>query len=72
MYEQDGTGVSRIQRVQDAAIGAIKKLRPEDTLAIIGFAHNARVLLHSTPIAEMAKIEDADLSPRSAAEGARR
>ncbi len=58
MYEQDGTGISRLQRVQDAAVAAIKKLRPEDTLAIIGFAHNARVLLPSTPVGDMAKIED--------------
>jgi Ca-activated chloride channel homolog len=58
MYEEDGTGSSRLQRVQEAAIGAIRKLQPDDTLAIIGFAHNARVLLPPTPLAEKSKIED--------------
>jgi Ca-activated chloride channel family protein len=58
MYEEDGTGVSRLQRVQDAAVSAIQKLRPQDTLAIVGFAHNALVVLPSTPIAEKQKIED--------------
>jgi Ca-activated chloride channel family protein len=58
MYEEDGTGVSRLQRVQDAAVDAVQKLRPQDTLAVIGFAHNARVLLPSTPVAEKERIED--------------
>jgi Ca-activated chloride channel family protein len=56
MYEEDGTGISRLQRVQDAAIDAIDKLKPEDTLAIVGFAHNALVLLPPTKIAEKDKI----------------
>jgi Ca-activated chloride channel homolog len=58
MYEEDGTGVSRLQRVQDAAIAAIEKLKPDDTLAIVGFAHNALVLLPSTKIADKDKIVD--------------
>jgi Ca-activated chloride channel family protein len=58
MYEEDGTGAARLKRVQDAASGAIQKLRPEDTLAIIGFAHNAQVLLPPTPVAEKDRIED--------------
>jgi Ca-activated chloride channel family protein len=58
MYDEDGTGVTRLQRVQEAAIRAIGKLRPEDTLAVVGFAHNARVLLPPTPLAEKQKIED--------------
>jgi Ca-activated chloride channel family protein len=58
MYEQDGTGISRLRRVQDAAIGALQKLRPDDTLAIIGFAHNAKVVLPPTRVAERSKIED--------------
>jgi Ca-activated chloride channel family protein len=58
MYEEDGTGISRLKRIQDAASSAIQKLRPEDTLSIIGFAHNALVLLPPTPIAEKDKIED--------------
>jgi Ca-activated chloride channel family protein len=57
MYEEDGTGVTRLQRVQDAARDAIQKLRPQDTLAIIGFAHHAKVLLPATSIAEKDKIE---------------
>jgi Ca-activated chloride channel family protein len=58
MYEEDGTGISRLKRVQDAAINAIGKLKPEDTLAIVAFAHNAAVLLPSTTIADKDKIED--------------
>jgi Ca-activated chloride channel family protein len=58
MYEEDGTGTNRLKRVQDAALAAIQKLRPADTLAIIGFAHNAQVLLPPTPVAEKDKIED--------------
>jgi len=58
MYEEDGTGISRLQRVQDAAIDAIDKLKPDDTLAVVGFAHNASVLLPSTPISDKEKIVD--------------
>jgi Ca-activated chloride channel family protein len=58
MYEEDGTGVSRLQRVQDAALAAIQKLRPDDTLAVIGFAHDARVLLPPTPLSDRGRIED--------------
>src|SRR5262245_29321228 len=45
MYEEDGTGISRLKRIQDAAVGAIGKLQPEDTLSIVAFAHTAAVLL---------------------------
>jgi Ca-activated chloride channel homolog len=58
MYEEDGTGVSRLKRIQDAAIAAIQKLKPQDSLAVIAFAHNALTLLPSTPVAEKDKIED--------------
>lgn len=58
MYEQDGTGISRLRRVQDAAIAALQKLRPDDTLAIIGFAHNAQAVLPPTRVVEKSKIED--------------
>jgi Ca-activated chloride channel family protein len=58
MYEEDGTGISRLKRVQDAALAAIGRLKPEDSLAIIGFAHNALVLLPPTPISERERIED--------------
>src|SRR6266849_6424978 len=44
MYEEDGTGISRLKRIQDAAIAAIQKLKPDDTLAVVGFARNAMVL----------------------------
>jgi len=57
MYEEDGTGVSRLKRVQDAAIAALNELKPDDTLSIVAFAHNALVLLPPTPISERAKIE---------------
>ncbi|MCS6850914.1 MAG: VWA domain-containing protein [Gemmataceae bacterium] len=58
MYEEDGTGISRLKRIQDAAISAISKLKPDDTLAIVAFAYNAQVLLPPTKIAEREKIED--------------
>ena len=58
MYEEDGTGVSRLKRIQDASLKAIGKLKPEDTLAIVAFAHNALVLLPATPLSDKAKIED--------------
>jgi Ca-activated chloride channel family protein len=58
MYEEDGTGVSRLKRVQDAASAAIQKLNPDDTLAVIAFAHNALTLLPSTKLADKDAIED--------------
>src|SRR5438876_12130434 len=58
MYEEDGTGVSRLKRVQDAAGAAIEKLKPDDTLCIVAFANNAITLLPPTRLAEKAKIED--------------
>jgi Ca-activated chloride channel homolog len=58
MYEEDGTGISRLKRVQDAAIAAIQKLNPQDNLAIIAFANNALTLLPSTKLADKDKIED--------------
>jgi Ca-activated chloride channel family protein len=58
MYEEDGTGVSRLARVQEAASTAIQKLKPDDSLAIVAFAHNALTLLPSTKISEKSKIED--------------
>jgi Ca-activated chloride channel family protein len=58
MYEEDGTGISRLKRIQQAATAAIQKLKPDDTLAIVAFAHNAQVVLPATPLAEKARIED--------------
>jgi Ca-activated chloride channel homolog len=58
MYEEDGTGVSRLKRIQTAATNAVQKLKPTDTLAIVAFAHNAQVVLPATPLSEKAKIED--------------
>lgn len=59
MYDDDQTGVSRLQRVQDAAIAAMNELKPEDTISLVAFAHNALVLLPPTPIANRAEIEKA-------------
>lgn len=58
MYEEDGTGISRLKRIQDAARAGIAKLKPTDTLTIVAFAHNAQVVLPPTPISDLAKIED--------------
>jgi Ca-activated chloride channel family protein len=58
MYEEDGTGISRLKRIQDAAISAIQKLKPDDSLAVVAFAHNCQVVLPSTPLSEKVKIEE--------------
>ncbi len=58
MYEEDGTGISRLKRIQQAALSALEKLRPNDTLAIIAFAHNCQVVLPATTLAEKDKIAD--------------
>src|SRR5262249_2168886 len=58
MYEEDGTGISRLKRIQDAAKKAIDNLKPEGTMCVVAFAHNAQVLLPPTPIAEKSKIDD--------------
>lgn len=57
MYEEDGTGISRLKRVQQAALEAIPLLRPSDTLTIVAFAHTAAVVLPPTPLTELAVIE---------------
>jgi Ca-activated chloride channel family protein len=58
MYEEDGTGISRLKRIQDASIAAIQKLKPDDTLAVVAFAHNCQVVLPSTKLSDKAKIEE--------------
>jgi len=58
MYEEDGTGISRLKRIQDAARSAIQKLKPTDTLAIVAFAHNSQLVLEPTELSDMAKVED--------------
>src|SRR5262245_29310882 len=58
MYEEDGTGIGRLKRIQDAAKAAIAMLRPEDSLAIIAFANNAQVVLPATSLNEKAKIDE--------------
>jgi Ca-activated chloride channel family protein len=58
MYEEDGTGISRLKRIQDAAVAAIDKLKGDDTISIVAFAHNAQVVLPPTSVADKAKIED--------------
>src|SRR5437588_3090377 len=58
MYEEDGTGISRLNRIQQAATSALDKLKPDDTLAVVAFAHNAQVVLPSTSIADKDRIVD--------------
>jgi Ca-activated chloride channel family protein len=57
MYEEDGTDLSRLKRVQQAALEAIPLLRPSDTLTIVAFAHSAAVVLPPTPLTQLATIE---------------
>jgi len=58
MYEEDGTNVSRLQRVKQAALRALDVLKPEDTLCVVAFAQGAQVVLPPTPFAQRSKIED--------------
>lgn len=58
MYEEDGTGISRLKRIQDAIKSAVKMLKPEDTMAVVAFAHNAQCVLEATPLSEKTKIEE--------------
>jgi Ca-activated chloride channel family protein len=58
MYEEDGAGESRLQRIQNAALAATAKLKPEDTLAVVAFAHNAQVVLPNTSLADRRAVED--------------
>jgi Ca-activated chloride channel family protein len=45
--------------VQKAAIAAIQKLKPDDTMTIVAFANNALVVLPTTKVVEKDKIETA-------------
>ncbi len=56
MYEEDGTGSSRLKRIQDAARAAIARLRPDDTLAVVAFAHNAQVVLPPTSLHDRERV----------------
>jgi Ca-activated chloride channel family protein len=58
MYEEDGTGVSRLKRIRQAASQAIARLRPADAIGLVAFAHNAQVVLPATSPAERDKIDD--------------
>lgn len=57
MYEEDGTGISRLKRVQDAMKEAVAQLKPDDTVSIVAFAHNAQTVLEATKVSDKAKIE---------------
>src|SRR3974377_1917615 len=48
MDGEEGPGSGRHKAVQDAPSAAIAKLQPDDTLAIVAFAHNALTLLPPT------------------------
>jgi Ca-activated chloride channel family protein len=58
MYEEDGTGMSRLDRIRKASTSALDKLKPDDTLAIVAFAHNAQVVLPPTPVSQRDQIQD--------------
>src|SRR5262249_50454585 len=59
MYEEDGTGKARLERVQNAALSAIEKLKVDDSLALVAFANNAEVVLPATPLSDKARIQEA-------------
>src|SRR3954451_15147965 len=52
MYEEDGTNISRLKRIQNAAAKAIQSLKPTDTMSIVAFAHNCQTILPATPLSE--------------------
>jgi Ca-activated chloride channel homolog len=58
MYEEDGTGRSRLKRIQQAAKTGIATLKPDDTISIVAFAHNAQVVLPPTSAANREQIEE--------------
>jgi Ca-activated chloride channel family protein len=58
MYEEDGTGRTRLKRIQEAARTALDKLRPDDQLAVVAFAHTAQVVLPATSVADRQRIEE--------------
>jgi secreted protein with Ig-like and vWFA domain len=59
MYEDDGVGVIRLGRIQEAVLAGFAKLKPEDTLAVVAFGHDAQVVLPPTRLVDLAAIEDA-------------
>src|SRR5262245_31903471 len=42
MYEQDGTGQTRLDRVRQAIVEELPLLRPADRISVIAFANGAR------------------------------
>ncbi|MBO0699499.1 MAG: VWA domain-containing protein [Zavarzinella sp.] len=58
MYWGDATGKSRLDRVRDAAMAAVAKLKPTDRLALIAFGNGADVVLPPTPAGEAETIAD--------------
>ncbi|HEX3149875.1 MAG TPA: VWA domain-containing protein [Gemmataceae bacterium] len=58
MYWGDGTGKSRLDRVREAAIAAVGKMKPSDRLALIAFGNGAEVVLPPTPASEVDKIKE--------------
>jgi Ca-activated chloride channel family protein len=58
MYEQDGTGITRLKRIQEAAISAIGQLKPHDTLAVVAFGSNAALAMASSPIGDKSRVKD--------------
>ena len=62
MYEEDGTGKSRLNSHPVSRPGAMNMLQPNDTLAVVAFGHDAQVIFArpSFPIAPRSRC------PRSA------
>lgn len=58
MNEEDGTDISRLRRIQKVARWALDTLKPNDTVAVVGFGYNAQCILPSTSISDKAKIMD--------------
>src|SRR5438105_5472331 len=58
MYEEDGTGKTRLKRVQEAALAGLRRLNDDDRISIIAFAQDAKVVLPATNLADRGRVEE--------------
>jgi Ca-activated chloride channel family protein len=59
MYEEDGLGISRLDRLKGAVCAALAKLRPENTVAVVAFAYEAKIVLPPTRLTDLEVVENA-------------
>jgi Ca-activated chloride channel family protein len=59
MYEEDSLGINRLDRLKGAVGAALARLRPDDTVAVVAFAHEAKVVLPPTRLTDLEVVENA-------------